>query len=500
MTMPKTVLKRRLAVLLFVSIAWFAGSVARAADAKRLGILKFHGPAEGASRNAVGRATQTNHYQIVGSMQIEKTAKKLGVKLRDDSGFVAVAKELGISAFVLGEVTKKKATLTIRNGADGSVAAEASWTGANPRKLAGTVEKTFWRRLGSAIEHSKPPSGAKQAAVAEESAAPEAPADAEETTGAAGAKGTEAGKSSDTEGAKSGSSKAKASSSEQESDSEATATAKAGSSRGGVMSGSGPAPGTEGLDVAVGLGALMRSLSYHQNASGEPKYGLPLGPEVVVKADVFPAIMLGSDGFATRLGLTLGLSALIPGTVSTKPPTGPGSYGTRSLAWDVGLKVRIPYGLFVTGAYGDHAFGLNSTGGAPASLIPTTNYRFVRLGAGGRWRLSPEFSFMANLGYLRVLSFGSIADGNHYPKITGAAVEAGVAAGYRISTRLEARLGADFQRFGLAFNIPFSATPPPRIAGGAYDQYVSLWVGVAMVLGDATGPARKAESAESEAK
>src|SRR5207244_10938301 len=80
--------------------------------------------------------------------------------------------------------------LTVRNGADGAVNAEESWTAPNPRKLAADIGKTFWRRLGSAIERGKPPSGAKKASKVAAAEAPEDNEDAPEA--AAGGAGDEA--------------------------------------------------------------------------------------------------------------------------------------------------------------------------------------------------------------------------------------------------------------------------------------------------------------------
>src|SRR6185295_5928967 len=58
------------------------------------------------------------------------------------------------------------------------VNAEETWTGANPRKLAAEVAKTFWRRLGAAVERGKAPSGAKKASKVPVAA--DAPEDNEE--------------------------------------------------------------------------------------------------------------------------------------------------------------------------------------------------------------------------------------------------------------------------------------------------------------------------------
>jgi hypothetical protein len=496
MTMTRHVSRGRLA--LAVALLGALGVVGSArAETRRVGILKFHGPAEGATRNAVGRSVHDNNCQIVGSIQIDKTARRLGVKLNGNDAFRTVAKELGISAFVAGEVTKKKASLTVRNGEDGSVAGEATFLGGNPRKLAAGVDKNFWKKLGSAIEGSKAPSGAKAVAVAEEAAAPETGAD--ESAGAGGGEPSSKPSATESESSKSSASssdesppprksKKKAAAADDEAGGETTATAEASTSEA-----SGPI-GEEAVDVGVGVGVITRSLSYNKDITGDPSYSLPRGPSAGFTADIFPGALMGMSGFLPRLGLTVGLDALIPGTVTTNPPTGPGKYSTRGLGWSVGIKARIIYGLYATVAYGDRAFGLTASGGATPSLVPMTDYRYVRVGAGGRWRLTPDFSFMVNLAYLKGLAYGDIAKNAFFPKTTGAAFEGGAAAGYRVTPKLEARVGVQAQRFGLAFNVPYNPNMTGKIAGGATDQYVSIWLGISYVFGGGESSAASAAS------
>ena len=144
---------------------------------KRVGVVAFQGPGEGVTRNVVMKTLKAKRYQVIGANQVWKASQKAKVGFDSDDAFQAMAKELGASAFITGSVTKKKATLTVRNGADGSVAAEASWAGANPRKIAAAVKKTFWARLGGAIDRGKAPSGAKAPVVAQEEPAAETGAD-----------------------------------------------------------------------------------------------------------------------------------------------------------------------------------------------------------------------------------------------------------------------------------------------------------------------------------
>jgi len=148
-----------LAVLAVVAVGW-SGSAA--AEKKRVGVPKFDGPQEGVIRKAVMHALKSGGYEVVGSREIDASAKNAGAELDANDGFKAVAKELAISAFVTGEVGKKKAKLTVRTGSDGSVTGEGSFAGANPRKIAAEVRDGFGRRLGSAVDRGHAPAGKKE--------------------------------------------------------------------------------------------------------------------------------------------------------------------------------------------------------------------------------------------------------------------------------------------------------------------------------------------------
>ena len=467
----------RIGVALALALLVMAANASRVdAAPRRLGVLTFKGPAEGATRNAVTKAGKANKYQVVGGQAIAKTASKLRVSLNDNDGFQSVAKELGISAFVIGEVTKKKATLTVRNGLDGSVAAEASWKGANPRKLSQAVGKTFWKRLGSAIDRTKAPTGAKAAVVAEEAEAPETGADEPGDDEGGKKKVAAADSDSGDEDRSRRSSKSKKKSGDDEAGSETTVSEKAD------ISDEPSGPAGEALIFSIGPRFVSRSLSYSQDIyRRNSKYNLGAAPEVGVNVDFYPGVLAGVGGIASDIGATVDVSYMLP-VVSS--PAQVGNYSTYSLVWSGGVKVRLPMGFFGTVAYGHQRFQLSPIGNASGIDVPMVDYGFVRVGGGGRINVSPEFTVMFNAAYLHCLGFGQMATANYYPKVTGAAIEAGAAVGYRISNMLELQGGASIRRYGLAFHqTPADYTDTRRIAGGAVDQYLMGYVALAVILG-----------------
>jgi hypothetical protein len=495
----------RIGLSLTLALLMLAGGsrVAHAADQRRLGVVTFKGPGEGRTRIVVSKVAKSQHYRVVGGDQIQGVAKKLQVTLNTNDSFKAVARELGISAFVTGEVTTKKAILTVRNGADGSVSAEATWTGANPKKLSASVAATFWRRLGSAIDRAKAPSGAKQAVVAEEEPAPEPAAD--EAGGDEGGDEKPAGKKkaavaaadepiddSEREKPKKSSRKKTA---DDAAESETQVSAKAEPEEEEVGS------HVEALVVSLGPRLMMRSLTYTDDIyRRNSKYTLGGAPELGLTADFYPAALYTS-GFVANLGLSAEVSYLLP--VVTSPSTsGTGTYGTYSLSWAIGARVRLPLGLHAGVAYGDQRYQLTPTGGASGLDVPMVDYKFVRLGVGGRFHVSPEVSVMANASYLKCLGgIGQIGGAAYFPHATCAALEVGAAVGYRFSSRFEVQLGADIRRYGLAFHVTpaeYMANMNTRVAGGAVDQYLTGWAALAVVMGGVSGSGGSAQHVDEE--
>jgi hypothetical protein len=130
---------------------------------KRVGVPKFDGAQEALVRKKVMQILKSHGYDLAKSREMEIGLANTGALLDNDDGFQKVAKELALSAIVTGEVGKKRAKLAVHDGKDGSTLGEASFAGANPRKIAAEVARGFWSKLGSAVANGKAPSGAKKA-------------------------------------------------------------------------------------------------------------------------------------------------------------------------------------------------------------------------------------------------------------------------------------------------------------------------------------------------
>ena len=129
---------------------------------KRVGVPKFDGVQEALVRKKVMQILKAHGYDLAKSREMEIGLANTGALLDNDEGFAKVAKELALSAIVTGEIGKKRAKIAVHDGKDGSLLGEASFAGANPRKIMAEVGRDFWKKLGGEIERGKTPSGAKK--------------------------------------------------------------------------------------------------------------------------------------------------------------------------------------------------------------------------------------------------------------------------------------------------------------------------------------------------
>ena len=480
---------------------------AEAAPPRRVGVVKLAGPGEKAIRAWVMRAAKTNRYQVVGGEQIEKVARKQRVGLDSDASFEVIARALGITAFVTGQVSRQRATLTVRDGSGGAIVDTATWAAPDPWRLAISVGRTFWKRLGPAITRSKAPSGAKldvapenetlavegeegapggEAAPEEESAPPPRVAAAPPAPRTGSRRQPPPEKSEDGEAGRERQDGADRAGDEDDGEGPGTESTRTRRPAGKRSDAPAATAGVEQLDealsVAIGPRYGLRSLSYVDDRYDmNSSYSLPRAPIVGVDADFFPAALSGR-GVLASVGVTGSFEYLLP-FVESRPFGGGPESTTRGLAGSVGLKVRLPAGFYVTGAVGDRFYELVDKPNVDPTDVPTANYQFIRGGAGVRRRLSSNVMLMAHGAYLHCLKLGQIAGASYYPHAKGAGFEAGLAFGFLISSRFEVRGGVDVQRFGLAFNVRHDDfLNGARTAGGAVDLYSEAWVALAFLI------------------
>ena len=112
--------------------------------------------------------------------------------------------------------------------------------------------------------------------------------------------------------------------------------------------------------------------------------------------------------------------------------------------------------------------------------IPDTIYRFGRPGIGLRLELPGDLSVTAGAGYRYVFNAGGTDLDGYFPHRTVGGVDVDLALGYRIARNLEIRGSGQLRRY---FYDMHSKAGDAYLAGGAIDQYWTVGLGMAVLLG-----------------
>lgn len=154
----------------------------------------------------------------------------------------------------------------------------------------------------------------------------------------------------------------------------------------------------------------------------------------------------------------------------------------------VGGRGRIPVGpveFLITADYAKHTFTID--GDEPTmemegamEVFPDVSYDMLELGAQFQWRIE-QLLFGAHGSYNVLLGLGGLSDPGWYPNASGQAVDFGVFGGWAFSPVIEFQAGLDMRAYGFDFDPPPDPSrPPERVAGGAQDQYMSVWFGIGL--------------------
>jgi hypothetical protein len=425
---------------------------AQADKPKKVVIEQFSGSGADQFKKLVAGAVAKQGIEVVSDKKRAATEADLGL-LQVSDNYPAVAKELGVGAFIDGTVTGSK-HLTARlkvKGADGSALGSASWTGANLKKLLNSIDDTVAKKVAGILNGG----GAKEEApVAEAPAKEEAVAE---------------------EAPKPKKKKAAAPAEEEKPAKSEEATVSASASKDDEEP-SGPAAPFTRFDLAAGAHVYGRNFSYNDSrVGGQQAYKLPAVPAPTISADVYITKNIGLSGsFEYSMAL---ISEDKDGF----------RYATSSMGWSVGAKYRLFLGateLTPGLAYSGYGFKITpeSTDKKPPQVAAVA-YKQVKIGSGIRIPVSDKFALVGGGNYLFLVDVGELKD-TYFPYMTGRGGEgfAGIAFALPWAAGLEGRLSADFRRYVFSMNSDkkdHETGGSGRIAGGAVDQYVGANIGFA---------------------
>ncbi len=478
-TIVRSVSPSRLAAVIAVVVLG-SGMNAFAAG-KRAGVPKFEGPQEAVVRKQVMSALKSHGYDLSKSRGMEWGIKTAGVQLDSDDSFQKVAKELNLNVIVTGEVGKKRAKLSVHDGREGSLLGEAAFLGANPRKVAAEVKKSFWAKLGKDIAKGQPPAGAKTPEpVAEAADEAESAPDPSDEGGSSdkGSKSDEASAKNDSssdDGDRSSRSRRRNKKAKEASGDENAVVAEASTE-------SSPPSAYPVFEVSGSGTGTNRQYVYNQQISGLRNHTLPLGPALVVDGVWYP---LGSvaPGPLEHLGIQAALEQEF-GIQSSI--AGGQTYANKVHEYEGGLRYRIPFGesqAWVSGSGGEHAFVF--TGRSAGGLnVPDTIYRYARAGVGARFAITSGVTLGFGAGYRYIFNGAGVQFKDLFPHATVAGVDAEAAVSVRIMEGLQVRVIAEMRRY---FSSMHSVAADSFKAGGAVDQYLTFGIGLTYAYGGTSG-------------
>ena len=351
---------------------------------------------------------------------------------------------------VTGEIGRKRAKITVHDGRDGSLLGQAAFPGANPRKMAAEVARTFWSKLGGEVERGRVPSGAKKAqkVVAE---APDDDESAPDAGDAAEPKAKLAERGGASEGAGTGRRRPTTP------DPAATKTARR----------------TTTCVREEASAGRRRPAPCRRRSTRSSRPPAPTGPSPTIRTSARRACARTRCRSPPRRPCTSSGTRSAPcpaaryNTSASRLPSSkrsacdpqPGTDGSalagRTFGNSVhdyagGLRYRIPFGaghqVWISGTAGEHAFVFTSPSDCSdcrAMLhIPDTVYRYGRPGIGLRLELPGDFSVTLGGGYRYIFNAGGTHLDGYFPHRTVGGVDAELALGYRITPNAgDPRLG-----------------------------------------------------------
>jgi hypothetical protein len=408
---------------LLAAAALLFGLAGLAGAAPRVAVVGEDAAVTGAVRDAIARRVEL--------VEVDDAAAAPAALAREHRLHAVVVVE------VRGGTKRRRATVSLHQGADGKRLARYQASAATRPALAKAAGRKAWRELGKPIGRARAP--VEEAAVVR---ADEAPAEAAEE--AAVVRADEA---------------------------PAEAAEVAPVVRAAPVA-RGPAPR---LALAVEGRPFLRTLRYRDDLHDRLRAYDRAAPAAGLVATVHPWRRGAGRFFAVR-----GEAELALGVEGSRTADGM-VYPTSSSQWSAGARAELPRGGWrwrLDAGYGEHRFTIDDEAMGVA-LIPDVTYRWLRGGLGVRVPVGQRLAVDAGAGWRQLLGTGDLGSAAWFPRLRGAGIDGTLGATWQVAGALSLHARGDLRRYFFAMHPEVG---DELIVGGAVDQYVALVLGVGLAL------------------
>ena len=452
-------------------------------------VLQFSGVGAEPARDAVIESLQGQGVDLLPLQQVQQTAGELGASLNRPQGRARVAAELGLQAYVSGNVSGRqrlKVKLTVYSGRDGSRAGVANMRFKRGSMVPG-LQATAARKLKSTWRRTQAPRGGGGGRGARR--------DDDEFFGMPAAAPAPSARRNDeiVEPVEPRRPRRRRPQRQPEPnfdepvasagfDDEVPPGMGSDSSWADEELGDSEGSTRTPLWIGAGLSFLSRSLRYNDAVRELSDHRIDPNPSAHVQARFYPGAF-GGSGFVANIGLDFRFSYLL----FASSQRGELEFDTTATDLRLGAHVRLPIGdhdLGFGAGFGNQEMGFEPADDGSVAGVPQYAYKF----AYGLMDLRLVFGSFAITPRALVavpFDFGEIASELWFPNTTGLAFEAGIQAELTLGEGVAIFGGAAFRQWGLAFNPEVGDagfTEEQRAAGGATDQYMMLELGVGYAL------------------
>jgi hypothetical protein len=230
-------------------------------------------------------------------------------------------------------------------------------------------------------------------------------------------------------------------------------------------------PAIAAFELDVALGVLHRRFDYEEDRFQTLyAYELDAAPVVAVDVSWFPG-SYRSSGHESWFG--------VAGHYEHGLPT---EAGTSTSAARFGFVGRFPLGVATLAPrfeYGRHRFNVEPLDDG-RMVVPPLDYEHLRLALAVDLRIERALLGFG-VGQRFVMRAPAVESDAWWPDATAGGTDATIYVGWAPKTAVDLKLGVDVRRY--YFDLDPSPEDPRarsnQVAGGAVDQYVNGWIGVA---------------------